>query len=380
DMEELDKMKINITTIIEDSISFEINYTIWDWIRYNESFISSPLSEYNYTYLKNPGDYPPNYNLTNKIPFILPSPALGYLSVSNLDSNYDLTYETEVLFELEWREDHGDEDYLRSRAIYNNRGILTDFEILLLEYIPSGDYWSGRSYFEMHLFYETGPKPNYVDFNVDDVLEYGIYFCPKFIPDQFITLPAGSPTSGILNFTIDFISGEDPFLKRVFVILNLYGTYDLNFIYGDTTNATAQQLFTVNSEFLVANNTDWTILCNKLNERYSSSSSVFSPLSNGFIWDYDYSGLYFKIEQIYFANGTLQFMNYYNKNGNLFMTLRHNEFDYKMYCPSSDSGGGGGGNDDKKDSESISGADILIIQISILISILGLISYYKRKK
>jgi hypothetical protein len=229
----------------------------------------------------------------------------------------------------------------------------------------------------MQLFYETGPKPSYVEISEDDVLKYAFYFCPRYYPSYF-SMPSNDLSgSFIANYTLEIISGEDPFLQRVAIILEFFNYEELFFIYGNVENTTASQLFeiSITNNKIFANNTDWTILCEKLNNKYYYNFD-FTALPNGYIMEYNYEGMYFKNELIYFPNGTAQYINSYNKEGNLYMTWRYNEFDYKMYCPPIDDDN----DDDEKEVESaIPGADIVIIQISIIISILGLIWYYRKK-
>lgn len=373
DMEPLDKMKVNITTITDDGTFLKLNYTLWDWIRYNESFTSPLMNEYNYTYFKDPRDYPSDHNLTNYIPLFIPTPGFGYLSSIDLCDEYDdIENEIDYQFQFEWSRKYDDNHRLDADVFYNKMGILMNLELLWFERDSSNvNLWHGKRCYQMHLYNETGIKPNYIEIDEGDNLAYGFYYCSRFFPSELSSTLSDLAQQSILNYTVKFISGMLPFVERTIIIFD----DGLQEIYGNLENATSDQILDSYTHVIIPNNTIWNTLCEKLNK--DSYSIEYIPLSNGFRVEYSNIFSNMKLEYIYFPNGTLQYLNGYNENGNLFYTLRHNDFDYKIYCPESDDGS-------NKDKSNKSGISITLIFLSILIlgsvATISSLTIYQHKK
>lgn len=128
-----DKMKINITSITENSTHWEIDYNIWDWENRITDFITTPSSSATLTYRREPLNYTQPHNMTNIIPFFTPKPGPVYLNRANLTGNYSVNTnygpEQVGLTYTDFKNITGDIIYISINALYNEEGLLRDMLI-----------------------------------------------------------------------------------------------------------------------------------------------------------------------------------------------------------------------------------------------------------
>lgn len=83
-----EKMKIEISTITDNSTHWDIHYNTWDWTNRLENFSGMCDGNDHILFKQDPLTYNQKHNLTNIIPFIMPVPAILYLKYANLSDNY----------------------------------------------------------------------------------------------------------------------------------------------------------------------------------------------------------------------------------------------------------------------------------------------------
>ena len=128
-----DKMKINITSITENSTHWEIDYKIWDWENRLIDFSTTPSSSDTIVYRREPFNYTQPHNMTNIIPFITPKPVPVYLERMNLTDYYDVnTFYGQRLVGLTYMDSKnigGDDIHISIVALYNEEGLLRNMVI-----------------------------------------------------------------------------------------------------------------------------------------------------------------------------------------------------------------------------------------------------------
>ncbi|MFX1236177.1 MAG: hypothetical protein ACFE8P_00500, partial [Promethearchaeota archaeon] len=82
------KIKINVTSVDENSTYMEINYDLWDWNDRLDAFPSTAIGSDTLIYRKKPRDYEGGQNLTNLFPLVVPGFSYLYLLETNLSSFY----------------------------------------------------------------------------------------------------------------------------------------------------------------------------------------------------------------------------------------------------------------------------------------------------
>ncbi len=344
---EMSKMKINITSIQDNSTHWKINYDVWDWVDIKNNF--NPLAENtdSLEYLQEPFNYTTTHNLPNIFPLIVPNPPAYYLDLANLDSAYYSSiypdYNDPKSVVINYYFSVGYMEVLHGTAKYDEFGILSQLSFMI--YIHSDG--TSKSMLNILNFYD-GPKTSFIGFNEGDIYEYGYYNCSKNAPEG-IFYPYFPPDTKRIRSEILFVGGEDPKTEKALVLLNIsvldttdewhpysgyVGPYYYTpaiFIYRNAT--TYEQMNTLSySLFLITgNDVDWERFCNDTNSSYPPGYNItFSPLPNGFT---------VVQEEYYYLNGTLEYYFNYTSSGVLdlwimrydgkeFMSLRLNDFDY----------------------------------------------------
>ena len=128
-----DKMKINITSITENSTHWEIDYNIWDWENRITDFSTTLSSSDTIIYRREPLNYTQPHNMTNIIPFFTPKPVPIYLGRYNLTDYYGVNTwygPGEVgLNYMDSKNITGDDIYISIDALYNDEGLLRNMLI-----------------------------------------------------------------------------------------------------------------------------------------------------------------------------------------------------------------------------------------------------------
>ncbi len=124
-----DKMKINISSIYENSTDWEISFDLWDWNSRYDTFPSSTGSD-NLVYKKDPYTYN-HHNLTNIMPLLLPNRTKFYLRRANLSHQYHVSDIMGGVY-VSWHELKsigGDSISIDISSVYNPDGILDKMQI-----------------------------------------------------------------------------------------------------------------------------------------------------------------------------------------------------------------------------------------------------------
>ncbi|MFX1502425.1 MAG: hypothetical protein ACFFDH_15800 [Promethearchaeota archaeon] len=208
-----EKIKINITFILENSTHLKINYSMWDWTNLYDEFISTP-STFDYVeFDKNPFNYTLPYNSTSVFPLFMPYPNDLYWKYGYIDENFyqEIQYIPYLnVTTLNFRISNPSNE-LYGTAVYNVMGVLSEMHINFY------DDTLMKSYQVLNLLeLNEGIKPDYIGINVGDVYEYEIN---KYdIDTNFV----GSeiPSYKKAKIEIKYISGEDTALNKVIVIGN----------------------------------------------------------------------------------------------------------------------------------------------------------------
>ena len=125
------KTKINVTSIVENSTHWNVHYDIWNFTSRIKNFSETFDGDANLSYNYDPFNYEESYNLTNIVPFILPSPSSVYLKYTNLSDYYILDIDDMgVEFEFSFSKSiAGDTIYFDLEAFYTSNGILDEYQI-----------------------------------------------------------------------------------------------------------------------------------------------------------------------------------------------------------------------------------------------------------
>jgi len=128
-----DKMKINITSITENSTHWEIDYNIWDWKNRVTDFSTTPFSSDSIIYRREPLNYTQPHNMTNIIPFFTPKPVPVYLGRENLTYYYNVypmygAADVRLSY-MDFKNIGGDIININIEAYYTEEGLLRDMRI-----------------------------------------------------------------------------------------------------------------------------------------------------------------------------------------------------------------------------------------------------------
>ena len=360
DMNSNEIMKINITSIVDNTTHWDIDYDTWDWITRTDSFSSSADGTENILIRQEPADYPDPHNLSNTFPFILPNATAVWMARANLDSNfydeieYDSDSNTSIIEAYNFI---GIEKILYWEARYDEEGILE-----LIDVYVFNPYQMDQTtrIFRMTRIYNV-TKPFYVGVNEGDSFEYRVSYKPNNAP------PSGGATMGFdrIKVIVGVIAGEDPMLNRTPVYFdygffipgyNMFGmTYNAKgFLFRNTTYSKLIYSGFIFS-FIVATNINWTIFCEDI--------PGSTPLPNGFHIDPSISDE--SITYTFNSNGVLNTLSY-GYQGKDYLIIY-------LYAPSPGTAGGDDDDDDKE--EAIPGYDLFIV-----FSIIGIASIALVKK
>ena len=349
-----DKTKISITSIADNTTHWETNYSMWDWIARDNPYTSPASHNDSLLYRQDPFDYTEPHNFTNILPLILPKPPELYAYYSNLDDDlystyYSMPYEVPLHYptSLKISKDFGS-SHVTGVGVYTWEGILQHLYIYKIDYMTM----NYTILFNMINFFE-GPKPSYVGINQSDTYEYGVYECPQNVPSSGMGLPYPNGSRRV-SHTIDFISGEDPYIERALVLSNFsimdqhgvwtefpysahsypgmnYGVNHIVSNISDIYTAMMPQFpyfIAVGTDF-----NDWVTFFEIMMEfmtypPYMQSYS-FTALSNGLNVTTEYLGDIQEILYTYTPEGLLDVMKM-SFNGKEVYSIRLNDFDYMI--------------------------------------------------
>ncbi|MFW9902608.1 MAG: hypothetical protein ACFFDY_15175, partial [Candidatus Thorarchaeota archaeon] len=187
DPAKLSKFKINITSILENSTHWEINYSTWNWTNKNNNFNLTNDGNDLITFLKDPLNYTSPHNLTHIFPFFIPTPIFHYLNRSNLSesysriSSYDSGGEHVRLGDTIMSSTiiNGSTIEFGRNAYYNKKGLLDWMDFYYVN--QSSEDTDKKSIFTLYNFYES-LKPSYIGVNESDVYNYGIFYSERNAP------------------------------------------------------------------------------------------------------------------------------------------------------------------------------------------------------
>ncbi|KKM17878.1 hypothetical protein LCGC14_1671330, partial [marine sediment metagenome] len=355
------KTKINITSVIENSTHWSLNYTFWDWTHRNSSFSSVLNLSDNLIYRKDPFNYSKEHALKNIFPLFIPQPSGFYLEFANLNENYQFSIETGtqlgIIIPLEGS------FWLYCNAYYDPEGILAFLDIYLLDiYLNTNPI----TIFRMVNFYD-GPKPDYVGTNMNEIYEYGVYYFEENAP--FYADPSYFPER--IKMEIKYVGGEDLVHNRTIVIIDYFQEYysseywnetkSLPLFYGEEFNFIflyenySMKTFPLFADMVLEANVNWT---------HYTNNSGFTPLINGYKITPPTYGINIEYSFTYTNKGVLDIFSVFY-DGNEFFAYRLNDFDYNL--PDSDG------------SILNSGIIGIIITSIILIGLTALFWQFKRK-
>ncbi|MHA1479014.1 MAG: hypothetical protein ACTSPU_12525, partial [Promethearchaeota archaeon] len=346
----LDKTKIGINSITEDSSDIHLNYDLWGWTNLLNDFTDGPIASDKISFRKDPFSYEDTHVLPNLFPFLIPYPTDLYFKYGNLDPEiYQYNQEPSFFGNTEIQVSMYNSDRSKSlwgRIIYNKAGILSEMNFEVYDHSSMSAY--GVNAFNLIEIHE-GEKPDYVPVDLGETYEYGIYYT------EGIYSGADSiPTYERVKMDIQYISAEDPIQNRTFVYSNttfldengvwvkvsgdeLYpwssfiAFFDVNYVPKDLKDYLHNP--TRGFPRFVPTDINWTAFIEYLHEYfaldpYNSQIEVeIEQLENGF-----------KIIQDYYDGETSQSFLYTDKgvlnissmgfNGEEFFTCRLNDFNY----------------------------------------------------
>ncbi|MHA2398879.1 MAG: hypothetical protein ACXADU_08310 [Promethearchaeota archaeon] len=330
DPEKFSKFKINVTTIIENSTHWDINYSLWNWTNKENNFSSSPDGNDLLTFRKEPLNYTLPHNLTNIFPFITPNPIFHYLNSSNLSESYSRISNFGSAGDYVELGDNimsssiidGHNIQFGRNAHYNQYGILDWMDFYYLN--QSLEDPDKNSIFTIYNFHESS-KPSFIKVNVSDIYNYGVFYSERNAPQ--IPLRNYSKMPNKFNLEIGFIGGFDPYFNRSLIILNnseaALGINPFSVgqhpeIYFLPQNLTR---FTLLNRFILPSDVNWSSL--------DFIRSDIISISNGFIMSLTIMSDIIEFEYNYTPNGLLNTYSEYN-NGKQYFTVRLNNFNYQI--------------------------------------------------
>ncbi|MFX1329550.1 MAG: hypothetical protein ACFE91_15595 [Promethearchaeota archaeon] len=330
DPEKFSKVKINITTIIENSTHWEINYSIWDWISKESNFNSTPDGNDLLIFLKEPLNYSVPHNLTHIFPLLIPTPIFHYINRSNLAGSYsqmsgfdpggdsvelgDSIMSTTIL--------DGHFIQFGRNAYYNKFGLLDSMDFYYIN--QSWENNDKRSIFTIYNFYDS-PKPLFIGVNESDICNYAVFYSERNAP--IIPLRNYSKIPNKLSLEIDFIGGFDPYFNRTLISINnseaalainpisIERHLDKYYLPEILTR------YTILNRFVLPTEVNWSYL------NFIRSDIV--SISNGFIISANIMNNTLEFEYQYTSNGLLNIYSEYN-NGKEYFTMRLNDFNYQI--------------------------------------------------
>ncbi|MFW9949994.1 MAG: hypothetical protein ACFFKA_07705, partial [Candidatus Thorarchaeota archaeon] len=328
--QKITKFKINITSIVENSTHWDINYSIWNWTNLEDAFNTTPDGNDLLTFRKEPLNYTIPHNLTNIFPFFVPNPIFHYLNRSNLtesysrissfesDGNYvelgDIVMSSTII--------GGHNIQFGRNAHYNNYGILDWMDFY---FVNQSDILSGKkSIFTIYNFYESS-KPSFIGVSQSEVYNYGVFYSERNAPQMPLRNYSNIPK--LFSLQINFIGGLDPYFNRVLICTNnSAAAFTINpfsggnhpEIYYLTQNLTR---FSVLNRFILPMNVNWSTL------EFIRSDII--ALLNGFIISMTILNDTIKFEYNYTLSGMLSTYSEYN-NGKEYFTIRLNNFNYQI--------------------------------------------------
>ncbi len=364
-----EKTQINISSIIENSTHWEINYSSWDWIDKNDTFNTSYDGFDSIIYRKEPLNYTLPHLLPNYFPFILPNYTLLYLSRANLDNYYDNIEQYNfgnILLESYIRISMYEEVIVE--AFYSSSGILEELKVIY-------EYDDYPNYIEEIIFlmvrYIEGPKPFYVGVSEGEIYEYGVFYSVKNAPPGF-NQETFENFPDRIRFSVDFIGGEDPELNRALVIITLSGrinniwTEEIifeNYLYRITEDIEFLLYMGQYVESTTVNWESYALIIESSFNRVMPGMYTVTPLDDGIKLSTGILG--YNMESIITYNSTIGVLNIYSQryNGKEFLTYRLNDFDYKI----------------KEEGGAIPGINWYILSLILLTGIISIAWYIKKK-
>ncbi|MFX1446389.1 MAG: Loki-CTERM sorting domain-containing protein, partial [Promethearchaeota archaeon] len=360
DMNSNEIMKINITSIVDNTTHWDIDYDIWDWIPRLSSFSSVADSTGNILIRQEPADYPDPHYLPNTFPFILPNNTGVWMVRANLDPFYeDFEYENDSNITIIEADNFlAFDEVLHWEAHYDEKGILELIDVSIINYYHMDQI--NRIFRMARIINVT--KPSYIGVNEGDSFEYRVSYIPDNAP------PSGGITLGFdrIKLFVGVIAGEDPTLNRTLIYFD-YGffipgynmfsmTYNSRgFLYRNTTYSKLIYSGFIFS-FIVATNINWTILCEDI--------PGSTPLSNGFHIEMGGQSMTYTFN----SNGVLNTLSY-GYLGEDYLIIY-------LYKPSPGAGGGDDDDGGKEEEETIPGYSLFIVFGILGVATLALI---KRK-
>lgn len=333
------KFKIKINQNYDNVTHWISNYSLWDCIDRDDSFSLPPTSNYSLPYLKDPFNYTTPHLWDPIIPLFLPSLAEMYTAYANLDYSFYQDKSSSVGYPAEYPPTLAFNlgGSLSGRAVYSHDGYLRELTIEYMEMI-------GMTFRRVPVLrichFSEGPIPAYVGISPGETYSYGIFNCSKV---------SSSPTNfKRMNITIDFVSGEDPYLESVLVLANISYLRDddiwldeidlddyssgipfrsINYIYPNSSENMALSLLAFNSlPLFVEIGVNWSSFVSALQENYPATypyTVTFENLTNGF------EALMMYRDEIftYTSEGALEIVSF-SSYGQEFYTMRLNDFDY----------------------------------------------------
>ncbi|MFX0181299.1 MAG: hypothetical protein ACFE78_14025, partial [Candidatus Hodarchaeota archaeon] len=338
------KFKIEIIFNEQNSTHWITNYSLWDCIYRDDSFVLPPSLNKSVWYLKEPLNYTEPHIWDPIFPLFLPKPGRMYTDYANLNYSFYSTSDPSSLFyppQLSFYMSTMTES-IQARAIYSIDGYLQEIIIQQYEY----DFITGITTIIPVLkisHFSEGTIPSYVGISPGEIYSYGIYNCSKVYPSYHSQYKR-------MNMTIDYVSGEDYYLERVLNLVNFsflsasdvwvddidpYAALglplsDINYIFPNSSENI--YLFTSPPLFFEIG-VDWgdyVVALKAILEQLMSPGYdvVIVNLTNGFMVSQAYSpGQYVDQIYTYTSNGVLETMSYV-MDGKEFYTIRLNDFDY----------------------------------------------------
>ncbi len=369
------KMKINVTSIFDNSTHWEINYTVWDWISRDYTFTSLPNMNDSIIHRKEPLNYTEPHNLTNIFPFFIPKPIINYINRASLSIFYDVGTSTgngdfiEIGFE-NLRDINGHDITYKGLSHYNKHGILEWFEVNYRNETTYEEY----IIFKMHNFYE-GVEPPYIGVNVNETYEYGYYISVENAPPYYFSDPENVPIKKRIK--IEYLGGEDPILNYTLVIINITEQHS-----SGLWNNSYHEVFYVYREYditntlrgggfhLIAINTNWTNVALNFKKTIFTQNLSFDWFNNGFAYNSYKQGAFWGYEYIYTDDGVLKTYSLYY-NSKIVYTLRLDEFDYII---------DEGGDDDENEEDNLLSFIFFAILIGSAAAIAATSIYYYEQR
>jgi len=362
-----EKTKINMTSILDNSTHWEINYTTWDWIDRGDNFTLASDGTDSILYRQEPLNYTTSHMLPNTFPLFLPNYTSLYLMRANLDPFYDdIDFFEDGSVELESWLNIGLNEYVDVEARYNSLGILEELEV---EYEYENGYEWYDTVFHMIRIYE-GPKPSYICVNESDIYQWGIFTSvenapPGYDEDMFDYIPER------MKIIVEFIGGEDPQLNRTLLVLSMSARLDGVWstpmdmtIYLYKNFEDNPNLIIYGPALIVETTINWGIMANIIE---AETGEDVKALPNGFELETSY-GPTLTIKQTYTSCGILDTASQ-SYNDWEFYVFRLNDFDYKIEEPP----------EEEDATLGIPGASLMIISLILLVGIPGLVWQLKKK-